>query len=125
MEEQEFQTTTVKTTTYIPRPHEEPPKNPIFFPALLVVLHGIFIGLLLWHAEYGHEPVVVDHTAPLTTTVRSTTTFPNGTIIVLEHGTPPPHRGIADFYSMFQDIHVMIFVGFGFLMTFLKRYGYR
>lgn len=24
----------------------------------------------------------------------------------------------------FQDIHVMIFVGFAFLMTFLKRYGY-
>uniref|UniRef100_A0A0K0DPM2 Ammonium_transp domain-containing protein n=1 Tax=Angiostrongylus cantonensis TaxID=6313 RepID=A0A0K0DPM2_ANGCA len=27
-------------------------------------------------------------------------------------------------YPMFQDTHVMIFVGFGFLMTFLKRYGY-
>ncbi|XP_063416627.1 ammonium transporter Rh type A-like [Mytilus trossulus] len=27
-------------------------------------------------------------------------------------------------YPMFQDVHVMIFVGFGFLMTFLKRYGY-
>jgi len=25
---------------------------------------------------------------------------------------------------VFQDIHVMIFVGFGFLMTFLKRYGF-
>lgn len=27
-------------------------------------------------------------------------------------------------YLDFQDIHVMIFIGFGFLMTFLKRYGY-
>merc|ERR1712042_295746 len=27
-------------------------------------------------------------------------------------------------YAMFQDIHVMIFVGFGFLMTFLKKYSY-
>ncbi|GAV08644.1 hypothetical protein RvY_18306 [Ramazzottius varieornatus] len=28
------------------------------------------------------------------------------------------------YYSMFQDIHVMVFVGFGFLMTFLRKYGY-
>ncbi|VDD85449.1 unnamed protein product, partial [Enterobius vermicularis] len=27
-------------------------------------------------------------------------------------------------YPMFQDVHVMIFIGFGFLMTFLRRYGY-
>ncbi|XP_078097139.1 ammonium transporter Rh type C-like 2 [Mustelus asterias] len=27
-------------------------------------------------------------------------------------------------YPIFQDVHVMIFVGFGFLMTFLKRYGF-
>lgn len=27
-------------------------------------------------------------------------------------------------FSVFQDVHVMIFIGFGFLMTFLKRYGF-
>ncbi|XP_034238337.1 ammonium transporter Rh type A [Thrips palmi] len=27
-------------------------------------------------------------------------------------------------YPMFQDVHVMIFVGFGFLMMFLRKYGY-
>merc|ERR1712133_316388 len=28
-----------------------------------------------------------------------------------------------DTYPLFQDVHVMIFVGIGFLMTFLKKYG--
>ena len=28
------------------------------------------------------------------------------------------------FPPVFQDVHVMIFIGFGFLMTFLKNYGY-
>ena len=26
-------------------------------------------------------------------------------------------------FVVFQDVHVMIFIGFGFLMTFLKKYG--
>lgn len=31
---------------------------------------------------------------------------------------------LSYYYPMFQDIHVMIFVGFGFLMAFLKLHGY-
>ncbi|XP_045479049.1 ammonium transporter Rh type B [Harmonia axyridis] len=30
----------------------------------------------------------------------------------------------VDDYPLFQDIHVMVFIGFGFLMTFLKRYAF-
>lgn len=33
-------------------------------------------------------------------------------------------NAINRFYGVFQDVHVMIFIGFGFLMTFLKKYGY-
>lgn len=31
---------------------------------------------------------------------------------------------VTIYYPMFQDVHVMIYIGFGFLMTFLKKYGY-
>lgn len=33
-------------------------------------------------------------------------------------------QSLGTYYPMFQDIHVMMFIGFGFLMTFLKRYGF-
>jgi ammonium transporter Rh len=29
-------------------------------------------------------------------------------------------ENITNFYPMYQDIHVMIFIGFGFLMVFLR-----
>lgn len=32
--------------------------------------------------------------------------------------------GVEKFYPQFQDVHVMVFIGFGFLMTFLKKYGH-
>ena len=30
-------------------------------------------------------------------------------------------RLVSDHYPLYMDIHVMVFVGFGFLMTFLKN----
>lgn len=41
-----------------------------------------------------------------------------------KNGTDPEKNSVAKYYPMFQDVHVMIFIGFGFLMTFLKRYGF-
>uniref|UniRef100_A0A672MJM9 Ammonium transporter Rh type A n=1 Tax=Sinocyclocheilus grahami TaxID=75366 RepID=A0A672MJM9_SINGR len=40
------------------------------------------------------------------------------------HGHDGSHAESNTTHSMFQDVHVMIFIGFGFLMTFLKRYGF-
>ena len=34
----------------------------------------------------------------------------------------PSH--LEEVYPLFQDVHVMVFIGFGFLMTFLRKYGY-
>jgi ammonium transporter Rh len=31
---------------------------------------------------------------------------------------------VDHYYPLYQDIHVMVFVGFGFLMTFLSKYGF-
>ncbi|XP_039551937.1 ammonium transporter Rh type A [Passer montanus] len=40
--------------------------------------------------------------------------------IFVDYDSDPSER----LYPYFQDVHVMIFVGFGFLMTFLKKYGF-
>ncbi|XP_074166778.1 ammonium transporter Rh type A [Sminthopsis crassicaudata] len=39
------------------------------------------------------------------------------------HNSTHPDR-FLELYPLFQDVHVMIFTGFGFLMTFLKKYGF-
>ncbi|XP_030200593.1 ammonium transporter Rh type A [Gadus morhua] len=78
----------------------------IKFPVLALGLEVVTIILFALFAEYddgkghGHHP---------------------------EPGNSTPHAAPEDpmsLYPMFQDVHVMIFIGFGFLMTFLKRYGF-
>ncbi|KHN78357.1 Ammonium transporter Rh type A [Toxocara canis] len=39
-------------------------------------------------------------------------------------GGPSSTNFVNTNYPMFQDVHVMIFIGFGFLMVFLRRYGF-
>ena len=34
-----------------------------------------------------------------------------------------PNEDSLRIYPMYQDVHVMIWIGFGFLMTYLRRYG--
>ena len=111
------------TNTYTPKVHQALAKNKILFPIFILGFQAVFIILLGFHADYGHEPGVVAHDQPSAITVRSTTAYPHDTTVEVSREEPTAHRGIADFYAMFQDIHVMIFVGFGFLMTFLKKYG--
>lgn len=40
-----------------------------------------------------------------------------------ENATVSEER-VTRVYGLFQDVHVMIFIGFGFLMTFLKKYSF-
>ncbi|OXA60151.1 Ammonium transporter Rh type B-B [Folsomia candida] len=69
---------------------------------LIVLLFTIFVGYDL-QADGSHEK---HHVNPS------------------QGGLRPQANTIVKYDSMYQDVHVMIFVGFGFLMTFLKRYGY-
>jgi len=39
-------------------------------------------------------------------------------------GNQHASTSVETYYDMFIDVSVMIFIGFGFLMTFLKKYGY-
>ena len=40
------------------------------------------------------------------------------------NATALENNGVDALYPMWQDVHGMMFIGFGFLMAFLRRYGY-
>ncbi|XP_075160836.1 rhesus blood group-associated glycoprotein Rh50 [Haematobia irritans] len=71
------------------------------FVALMIV-QIVFLVLYWMFVRYGKEAMPTEKTAE-------------------DSGSSEQHDSK---YPHFQDIQVMIFVGFGFLMTFLRKYGY-
>jgi len=81
---------------------------------LLIILQFFFIICFAIFVEYD----------PITAKPHGSGTYKGGKNEGEEHGTSN-EEGTEHYsgYPMFQDVHVMIFIGFGFLMTFLKKYG--
>ncbi|KAK1171783.1 ammonium transporter Rh type A-like [Acipenser oxyrinchus oxyrinchus] len=68
----------------------------LFLEILIIVLFGVFVS----YKGSSHD----DHKQASNDTITS--------------------DRFSQLYPMFQDVHVMIFIGFGFLMTFLKKYSF-
>ncbi|XP_059837619.1 ammonium transporter Rh type A-like [Hypanus sabinus] len=71
------------------------------FPILAILLEIVIIILYALFVTYDNA---------------ADSRFPSNNTVALEK--------FHNLYPSFQDVHVMIFLGIGFLMTFLKRYGF-
>ncbi|XP_048584774.1 ammonium transporter Rh type B isoform X2 [Nematostella vectensis] len=55
--------------------------------------------------------------------------LPGSGILTINHSYTTELKQLAKnditvYYPMFQDVHVMVYIGFGFLMTFLRKYSF-
>ena len=82
----------------------------ILIPAqiVLIVLFGVFV-------QYGPGPSPV---------VAGSAMYRAKTIEASREVAAAAHASFYAKYPFYQDIHVMIFIGFGYLMTFLRKFGY-
>eukprot|EP01005_Ploeotia_sp_CARIB1_P001407 NODE_33_length_2312_cov_386.715789_g32_i0.p1 GENE.NODE_33_length_2312_cov_386.715789_g32_i0~~NODE_33_length_2312_cov_386.715789_g32_i0.p1 ORF type:complete len:541 (+),score=94.95 NODE_33_length_2312_cov_386.715789_g32_i0:71-1624(+) len=82
------------------------------FVLVTFILEVVIIILLGVFGDYSDEAQ-----PPQSSTTATATTTP----VVTKYGKLLSKEAA---YAMFQDVNVMIFIGFGFLMTFLRKYGY-
>ncbi|XP_046496887.1 ammonium transporter Rh type A [Equus quagga] len=73
------------------------------FPLLAIAVEVAIIVLFALYVEYEMDPDLSQQTNRTNSTAADQS---------------------LQLYPLFQDVHVMVFIGFGFLMTFLKNYGF-
>jgi ammonium transporter Rh len=80
--------------------------------AILIILFGVFV-------QYGAGPAPVVSGSVVYKGTQASVTLPGSLMVASEK-----HASFYSKYPFYQDIHVMIFIGFGYLMSFLRKYGY-
>jgi len=76
--------------------------------AILIILFGVFV-------QYGKGP------SPL---LPNSVMYKAPTVAGSMEKANEAHASFYSKYPFYQDIHVMIFIGFGYLMSFLRKFGY-